>query len=114
MEAVVARMEACAGLKKVGGNPDPWNRELWGRGGNERVDVTAAASGEDKKVGVKGLIMSFWNASFAWKKKCCMIKQKLQIIQIICHHLFLFRSDHHPKSFCQKPILQEDISVGNV
>lgn len=67
MEAVAARREPWAGLRNAGAKADPWNSEPWGRGGNEIVDVTAAARGDDKKVGVIGLIISFWNASFAWK-----------------------------------------------
>lgn len=67
MEAVVARIAPWAGLRNAGAKPVPGNSELWGRGGNEIVEVTAAARGDERKVGVKGLIISFWNASFAAK-----------------------------------------------
>lgn len=55
-----------------------WKRAADGRGGRVRaVDTAAAAAarGEERKAGAKGLRRSFWKASFAYgkrgKKYCC-------------------------------------------
>lgn len=70
MEAGVARMGPWAGLSRAGGIAGAWNRDAEGRGGRDRADDTAAAAarGDERKAGASGLIMSFWNASFAWNK----------------------------------------------
>lgn len=59
-----------AGLRRAGGIAGAWNRDAEGRGGRDRADDTAAAAarGDERKAGASGLIMSFWNASFAWNK----------------------------------------------
>lgn len=49
-----------------------WKRAAEGRGGRVRaVDTAAAAAarGEERKAGAKGLRISFWKASFAYGKK---------------------------------------------
>lgn len=70
MEAGVARMGPWAGRRRAGGIAGAWNRDAEGRGGRDRADDTAAAAarGDERKAGARGLIMSFWNASFAWNK----------------------------------------------
>lgn len=64
----MARMGPWPGLSSAGGMAAAWKREVDGRGGRdsaEDTDTAAAARGEDRKVGVRGFIRSFWNASFA-------------------------------------------------
>lgn len=58
------------GRRRAGGIAGAWKREAEGRGGRDRADDTAAAaaSGEERNAGARGLIISFWNASFAWNK----------------------------------------------
>ena len=66
MEAGVARMGPWPALSSAGGMAAAWKREVDGRGGRDSAEDTAAAArGEDRKVGVRGFIRSFWNASFA-------------------------------------------------
>lgn len=68
MEAGVARMGPWPGLSSAGGMAVAWKREAEGRGGRDSAEDTAAAArGEDRKVGARGFIRSFWNASFAAK-----------------------------------------------
>lgn len=57
------------GRRRAGGIAGAWKREAEGRGGRDRADDTAAAaaSGEERNAGARGLIISFWNASFAAK-----------------------------------------------
>lgn len=57
------------GLRRAGGIAGAWNKEAVGRGGRDRADDTAAAAAreDERKAGAKGLIISFWNASFAAK-----------------------------------------------
>lgn len=55
------------GLRRAGGMAGAWKREAAGRAGSDSADDTAAARGEERNAGASGLIISFWNASFAAK-----------------------------------------------
>lgn len=54
------------GFRRVGGMVGVWKSEVDGWGGSDSVEdiVVVVVRGEDRKVGVKGFIIFFWNVSF--------------------------------------------------
>lgn len=66
-------MGPCPALRRAVGIAGVWNKAAEGRGGRVKaVDTAAAAAaarGDERNAGANGLIISFWNASFAYRKK---------------------------------------------
>lgn len=62
----VARIGPCPALRRAVGIAGAWNKAAEGRGGRDKVVDTAAARGDERNAGARGLMRSFWNASFAY------------------------------------------------